>query len=1035
MRITPTSFLALSSIACSIAAFGQASPTAGALKGVVLAKSGGAVNGAKVEMRNRETGLTRVATTDRQGNFLASLLPPGDYEVAVSAVGMTSIKQGRVRVVINQVTPLNFKLESDNASAVVEVVAKSSAIDVTQTSTQSAIAQEYVEAIPVNGRNFTDLVQMTPGAASNAEGYRTTVEGARGVQNNLQIDGTSFNSKFNGEQRGGTRIPFSFGQDSIKELQVISNSFDAQYGDSAGAVINAVTKTGTNEVHGSLFSLFRPNSFVAKVKPVSYDPKNTINNDVVRTRDFNQFQAGFTLGGPIIKDKLFYFVSVETVSYREKNVPAFGGYVDSATGDFTKEYYDFWNPTTGLGGRLAMTSDGRTLLDEKTTPWDDEIKNTVAMFRVDWAINGNHRLALRLNSQDYKGENDTWSRSRRSDTAWSQNSLLKYKTMSWVAELNSVLSDSLVNDARIQIASERRPVVPNTMSTSGFRIGPSTGSWFYSGTYSNHPSDLTEITTQLQDNLTWFKDDWTVKAGIDLQFIDYKNLYLPSANGAWTFDSYTIAQNWFANPNNLKSSDYITYSQSYSKTNGWSNFKEKFLAGYVQTQYTGLMDRRLMLSLGARFTSENWENNPQPNAKLQGLDRMPSSTSLDPRFGFSLDLFGNAKSVIRGGYGHSSVNNAAQTVSGALMNNGLNMSSVYIQNNSTNLNLFKTGIMSWQARKDASNHLLPVAQGGLSEQASTVSIIHPDAKMAQSRSMSLGFEQELAQGWKVAIRGTYKKFYNLQYFLDVNLWQMTADNKWDATGNGWYQDGYPTKANFFSSSAFGAPTGTLKRPGKAIVAGRLLDLTGYDRVMLSRYDGEGRYKSLVLEASRQTDSGWNLNANVTFAKSEDNNSNERATYNSDSGAVPNPGDPLAWSLSDNDRKFRGNLSFISPSWAGFRFSGFYTFSTGRPFTAVYNSDVNYDGRKIDPVFARNTFRQPSTRNFDIRGTYNLPLPLKQLKAELAVDVYNVFNWANQYTKQTRYADKIGSTPYETFGAIDMPDNRTREVQFTAKFKF
>ncbi|MBK8574054.1 MAG: hypothetical protein IPN91_15855 [Holophagaceae bacterium] len=191
--------------------------------------------------------------------------------MTVAAPGLKTVKDASCARASGQTALQNFSLDAVEASAVVTVVADAASLDSAQINTQSSISQELVEAIPVNGRNFTDLVQLTPGAAVGNTSYYTTVEGARGIQNNLQIDGASSRLKFNGEQRGGTRIPFTFGQDSIKELQVITNSFDAQFGDAVGAVINAVTKTGTNETRGGLRAV-PPQFHGVKVKPVAYDP-------------------------------------------------------------------------------------------------------------------------------------------------------------------------------------------------------------------------------------------------------------------------------------------------------------------------------------------------------------------------------------------------------------------------------------------------------------------------------------------------------------------------------------------------------------------------------------------------------------------------------------------------------------------------------------------------------------------------------------------------------------------------------------------
>ena len=313
----------LTALASAVIAQAQASNTSGALRGVVKTRKGAPAN-ATLTLRHLESGAVRSVRTEGDGEYRFPLLAIGTYELTVTAPGMKTLKEGSIPVSLGQTGTYNFTLDESEASAVVEIAAEAAAVDPAQINTQTAIGSQLIEAVPINGRKFTDLVQLTPGAAVGGTSYYTSVEGARGIQNNLQIDGASFNSRFNSEQRGGTRIPFSFGQDSIRELQVITNSFDAQYGDAVGAVINAVTKTGTNEPGGMAFFLYRPNSLVAKVKAVPYDPKGTVNDPAVRSRNFNATQLGFNYGGPILKDVLHYFVNVEAVRRSEDSVPAFG---------------------------------------------------------------------------------------------------------------------------------------------------------------------------------------------------------------------------------------------------------------------------------------------------------------------------------------------------------------------------------------------------------------------------------------------------------------------------------------------------------------------------------------------------------------------------------------------------------------------------------------------------------------------------------------------------------------------------------------
>jgi len=347
------------------------------------------------------------------------------------------------------------------------------------------------------------------------------------------------------------------------------------------------------------------------------------------------------------------------------------------------------------------------------------------------------------------------------------------------------------------------------------------------------------------------------------------------------------------------------------------------------------------------------------------------------------------------------------------------------------------GILSaqqrWSGPLTAAGSLQPIPTAQLITDPSmkldtiTVTMIDPEAKMTQARAVSLGVEQDLGNGYSVAARGTYKKFLNLQYAVNINLGQYLNGTSGPLAPA--YNDGYATTNNHFTTSA---------RPGRATVRGRSLDLSGFGDVILSKYDGEGRYRSLVLEANRRSSYGWGFKSSLTFAKAEDNNSNERATLTSTNALTENPAEPLSsFALSDNDHAFRAVLAWYAPPVYGVRFSGITTFTTGRPMNATYYNDQNGDGKFIDSVGGRNTYRQPNEKTFDLRAARTFKLA-KKVSVEAIVDVFNVFNWANQYSAQYNYAAGPGTAPDSytaAFQQIDRPDNRTREVQFTLKTRF
>jgi hypothetical protein len=1007
--------LSLTALACATVASAQTSSTAGAVRGVVKSKTGQVLASANLTLRNRDTGLTRSTTSGAKGEYHIGLLPVGAYELTVTAPGMRTLKDANVQVLLGQNTIANFNLDQAEASATVEIVASSTALDSTQVSSVTAVDSKLVESIPLSGgRDFTALVALTPGATPQDNGT-VSMEGGRGIQNNLTIDGASYQSNFFGEQRGSTRIPFAFGADTIKELQVITNAFDAQYGNAAGAVINAVSKTGTNELSGSALMQLEPNSLVAKIRPVPYDPKGSTNTEKARTKNFTKNQYNVNVGGPIIKDKLHYFVGVETYKYKEDFTPDFA--ISASGGNSLANFTPFM---TTFGG-LVMGNDGRTLAQEGGRTYTNDRTNTVYFGRLDWTINENHRATLRVNAQDWKAENGTtaFTSSFAPTTGQTQQGLEKNSGLSWVVELNSVLGANIVNEARIQRAIERRPRFANSTASPEFQVNGG----FTAGQNNFLPNGLDEKSWQIIDNATWSQGEWTVKGGVDLQFFDFKNTFFRYQNGSFQFGDYSVANRWAAGT--LLAANNLTYVGAYSDFGGAISYKSKLLAGYVQGQYTGLLDRRLMLSLGLRVTREDQPDNPRPNTQFAGLDQANDTTATDPRFGFTYDLKGNGKTLIRGGYGWFSSPNPSLTVSNTMNSNGNTTSTYTIRNNAGNLALFNSGGLSY-AQRVSGTTLSPLNPGLLSTLATasrTGQVWDPNNKLSVRKGSALGVEHAYDNGLKLGIQGVYSKFENLQYFVNLNL------NQVGAPVGSFYNDGYAVPGlNTFSTTG---------RPNKAVVRGHLLDFTNFGDVFLSKNDGEGTYKAVILTAAMRRDTGWGFTTSATWSKAEDNNSNERVTASSTASSnTNNPADPLATvSYSDNDRPFRFVFAGYFPIYWGITGAVNVSYTSGAPYSALDGRDLNGDGGRNDYAVGtvRNGSRQPSVKTFDLRLTRDFQIG-HRFQVETFMDVFNVLNWANQRTSLTQLISSAGVVNPD-FGFINLPDRNTRDIQLGVRVKF
>lgn len=1035
--------LTLTALACATIASAQTSSTAGAIRGVVKSKAGQAIAGATLSLRNRDTGLVRTGTTNTQGEYQIGLLPVGSYELTVTFPGMRTLKDTNLQVSLGQNTVANFNLDRTEASATVEIVAASEALDTTQVNVVTSVDAKLVESIPLNGRNFTDLVNLTPMSAPNDDGTRVSVGGARGIQNNLTIDGASYQSNFFGEQRGSTRIPFTFGADTIRELQIITNAYDAQYGNAAGAVINAVSKTGTNTFTGSVLYQVRPSSLVSKIRPVPYDRLGTINTQKALTREFKQDMMNFVFGGPIIKDKLHFFLGVETLHYTENMTP---GFATSASGGNSDANFQAFLP---IFGQLIVGNDGHTLASENGSTYTSDQRNTTYFGRLDWTINEDHRATLRVNAQDLKWNNGTTSlqSSFAPTTGVSNQGTEKDSGLSWVVELNSIFGSNLVNEARIQRAIERRPRYANTTASPEVQIS----SGFTFGQTNFLPNGLDEKTWQFIDNLTWNSGDWTVKGGIDFQKFDFVNSFYRYQNGAYSFSNYQTANLWAAGALTNSSSARLQYTGSYSDYNGTISYGSKLMATYLQAQYSGLLDKRLNLSLGLRMTKETQPDNPRPNPQFQGLDRANSATANDPRFGFTWDLTGKGTTLLRGGYGHFSSPNPSLTVSNTMNSNGNTTSTFVITSSGAApalLAAFNSGLLSYGQRVQGGGTVLTsLPQDVLRNPGSyglatafsaskTGQVWDPDNRLSLAKRMSIGLEHQYGNGLKLGIMGVYTKFENMQYFVNLNMWQTNGAGGYDP--NGWYQDGFSTPINRFTTSGSATAGFPTSRPNKAVVRGRLLDLTGFGNVALSKNDGEGRYQALAVTASKFSDRGYGFQSALTYAQSRDNNSNERDTFGTTS-SVATPANPMdSYGYADNDRRLRFTFAGYFPVVWAIRGSVNYSYSSGRPYSANYSSDNNGDGFSndfaLDKGFVRNQFRQPSLRTLDARFSREFELT-RTFRMETFIDIFNVFNWANQRTSSTNYASNAAGAPFTDFGFINVADRRTREIQLGVRAKF
>jgi hypothetical protein len=587
--------MALLFLASAPCLWAQATATTGQIEGTVVDESGAALPGVGVTARNTATGFERTATTEPTGLYRLNLLPLGTYELAAALQGFATLKRGGLRLQVGETLTVPLSMKVAAVEETVTVTAEAPPVEVSRSLSANTLNQTAIESLPINGRRFQDFVLLTPGAVVENQRGGTAISGQRGINASYAIDGASYDNPFFGGIKGGERsnLAYTISQEAIQEFQVNNAGYTAEFGRSGGGVVNAVTKSGTNDYHGSAFWYYRNEGLTAD-DPFGRPPI-----------DFRQHQFGGSLGGPLQKDKAHFFLAydqqirdnplVVDFSADPAGVPGF----DGQEGTF-KQTNNVW---TGLA-------------------------------RLDYNLNQGNHFWIRYNYSKNKGENGLGS--SPTNAAIGNNSLEEDSQHTLVAQLSSVLSPSLLNEVRFQFSREDRPRTPNTTDPTLTVTGLGTA-----GRVTFLPSLETDDRYQAVDNFTILRGNHSIRTGFDLNFLHIKQpFFLSRSGGEYRFNSvadYTATvttgvQNW------------RDYRQGFGRAD--VDFWQKEIAFYVQD--TWKVRPHLTINYGIRYEAQFEPNPDDPNPLLPGSDQIPSDTNnFGPRLGVAWDPWKDGKGVVR----------------------------------------------------------------------------------------------------------------------------------------------------------------------------------------------------------------------------------------------------------------------------------------------------------------------------------------------------------------------------------------------------
>jgi hypothetical protein len=508
---------------CAFAQSGQ-----GSVEGTVSDSSGAVVPSATLKLTNEATGLSFTTVSNEAGYFRFPVVPVGNYDLSAENKSFALYTQKGVQVTVGAKVNLPVALAVASQKDTVEVTGELPVIETTRSNVASTVSQRAVSELPVNGRNFLDYTLLTPGVVRDVRGGDLSFAGQRGTLNSLTIDGTDNNNTFFGQTLGRTgsgRAPYQFSEDAVQEFQVNTNGYSAELGRAGGAIINVVTKSGSNQIHGTAFEFFRDRGMNAN------DPIYSLNRAFAEAQNrplplkpgYHFHQFGGNIGGPVIKDKLFFFFDYDGQRNNVGNVVALTlpAGVDPATFDqYQTAAYNY--------------------LQQRANSYPTTFNQNVYLGKMDWIINPKHQASFRYNAQRFTGgalENSGAVASGvPSISPLEHTGNSNVNTDSFNVQLTSTITNSLVNVLKFSYQRDNEPGLSNSNNPEAL-VREGGQNLLFVGRNSFSPRETTIHRQQYGDTVSYLRGNHTFKMGFDIVNDHILNFFPGNFSGAYTFNS------------------------------------------------------------------------------------------------------------------------------------------------------------------------------------------------------------------------------------------------------------------------------------------------------------------------------------------------------------------------------------------------------------------------------------------------------------------------------------------------------------------
>ena len=977
--------------------FSQTQITTGTIQGTVADPNGAVVPGATIQVTNLDTGISRTLTSDDAGRFATLALQPGSYSITVAKPGFATAVAQKLELTVGQALNLPVVLTVSSVGATV-TIDFTPTVDTVKTESSVTLNQTTVNQTPILGRKFEDLLTLTPGVSivQGPDGDEINFAGQRGIFNNVSMDGGDYNNGFFGEQLGGQRAAIDIPLDAVKEFQVVATGATAEFGRTAGGIINVIPKSGTNDLHGSLF-------YFQRLEALTSDT-----SDGKPLTDFHREQFGGTIGGPIRKDKAFFFTSFEGIheTLTRANLSEQLGATPCPVPAPTIIANEALINSNDDCARLALINFIKTTRNQdEGLPVPHPIRNYAFLLKTDFNVTKSHQLGISYNFDYSKNTNQTF------DVATYGNSANGIEGPSKINNLNinlfSTVSPTMVNEAHFSYTRELRPrsaVTSNVPADTA--MGFATTFRFGFPFFLEPTIDELSWRTHLKDNFSIIHGSHTIKFGGEwlhtlndqvfrgfftgryifdspAGFLRYASPAAPGGFGPRALECTTAAGavTWVTSPAPCPAGTSIAgplllYLQNGISTGiqgvpppGKSTITNQDYGLFVQDKWQ--IRSNLTLNYGLRWEAQIFPDPVIPPsqtayASLLTNPAFPSDGTLhspkkefQPRVGFAWDISRRGKSVLRASYGifYGRQNMLSQV--GSITDNGAQQFGV------TCATTFAFTCFGASTQPPTWPNIIPVAAGGGIPFGASVRVFSKNYANPRIYTFNAGFEQEVARDFSLYFDFTHSQGVHLTRFLNFARTGL-----------------FPTLGDVFVTSAV----------------------------------GKGLYNGFTAGVRKRMSRHYQFEANYVLSKDRDDDSNERDPFTDRSFDINNLS--LDYALSDRDIRHKFNFYMYAELPWGFQFVPRLQGRSAQPITPATRTATNRNSLRKDNAYF--SFDWRLARPFKFGERYELTP---------TIEMFNTFNNANNINPL--------STPglFNFDGFLRQGVGDPRQVQLAVRFTF